>query len=232
MPPHPSARFVPLAFTRFPPDQMLERARAHYQELNRRRSVRQFSPEPVDRELIELAIRSAGTAPSGAHRQPWTFVAVADPEVKRQIREAAEEEERRFYRERITPEWREALEPLGTDEVKEHITTAPWLVVLFKHRFEVLPDGRRLKSYYVDESVGIAAGLFIGAVHHMGLATLPHTPSPMGFLSKVLGRPENETPILLMPIGYPASDARVPDLQRKPLDVIARFIPPARDPHS
>jgi nitroreductase len=217
----PEPEFVPLAYERRPPDDMRARAAEWYAELDRRRSTRNFSTDPVPRELIELAIRSAGTAPSGAHSQPWTFVAVADPELKRRIREAAEEEEYRTYTERLPDEWRRALAPLGTDWVKTHITDAPWVVVLFKRSYDVLPDGSHSKNYYVSESVGIAAGLFISAIHRMGLVTLTHTPNPMKFLSELLDRPKNETPVLLFPVGYPAADARVPKLTRKPLDEIA-----------
>jgi iodotyrosine deiodinase len=217
----PEPDLVPLAFERRPLEEMRERAAAWYAELDRRRTTRDFSTDPVPRDLIELAIRSAGTAPSGAHRQPWTFVAVGDPQLKRRIREAAEEEELRTYTERMPAEWRRALAPLGTDWVKTHITDAPWVVVLFKRTYDVLSDGTRSKNYYVSESVGICAGLFIAAVHHMGLATLPHTPNPMRFLSELLARPPNETPVLLFPVGYPADEARVPRLTRKELDEIS-----------
>ena len=217
----PEAVFEPLAFERLPLEEMRLRATEGYAELDRRRTIRDFSTEPVPRDLIELAIRCAGTAPSGAHTQPWTFVAVGDPELKRQIREAAEEEERRTYTERMPDEWRRAVAPLGTDWVKSHITDAPWVVVLFKRAYEILPDGAHAKNYYVTESVGIAAGLFISAVHHMGLATLTHTPNPMRFLGELFGRPKNESAVLLFPVGYPAGDARVPKLERKPLEEIS-----------
>lgn len=215
--------FVPLDFTRRPPEEMLERARAFYAEMNRRRTTRHFSTEPVPRELIELAIRAAGTAPSGAHQQPWTFVVVDDPGIKRRIREAAEEEERINYSGRMPQEWLEALAPLGTDENKPHLTDAPYLVVLFEQRYGVHADGSRRTHYYVGESCGIASGLFIAAVHHMGLVTLTHTPSPMGFLSEILRRPASERPYLVMPVGYPAEEARVPDIQRKPLSDIMKW---------
>lgn len=200
---------------------MLRRAQKFYAEMDRRRTTRHFSDAPVPRELIEHALRTAGTAPSGAHQQPWTFVVISAPAIKRQMREAAEEEERANYDGRMPPEWLGALAPLGTDPVKEHITTAPYVVVLFRQVYGLRPDGTRRTHYYTHESGGIAAGLFIAAIHQMGLATLTHTPSPMGFLTKLLGRPENEKPFLLMPVGYPAPDARVPDLHRKPLDEIA-----------
>ena len=213
--------FRPLGFTRLPPDEMLRRARDFHARMERRRSARAFSREPVPRELIELAVRAAGTAPSGAHQQPWTFVVVSDPELKRQIREAAEEEERINYGGRMPPEWIEALAPLGTDFVKAHVTDAPYVVVLFRQMYGVGPGGRRVTHYYTTESCGIAAGIFLTAIHDMGLATLTHTPSPMSFLSGLLGRPENEKPFLLMPVGYPAADAEVPDLRRKPLEAVS-----------
>lgn len=216
--PHP---FIPLAHVRIPEDEMLQRARGFYAEMDLRRTTRHFSAEPVPRELIELAVRTAGTAPSGAHQQPWTFVVVADPELKRRMREAAEEEERVNYGGRMPPEWLSALAPLGTDAVKEHITTAPYVVVMFRHVHGVHADGSRRTNYYTTESCGIAAGLFVAALHRMGLATLTHTPSPMGFLGALLKRPENEKAFLLMPVGYPAPDARVPNLSRKPLEEIA-----------
>jgi iodotyrosine deiodinase len=215
--------FVPLAFRRLPPEEMLRRAREAYDEMDRRRTTRHFSDEPVPRELVELAIRAAGTAPSGAHQQPWTFVAVSDPALKARMREAAEAEERENYGGRMPPEWLEALAPLGTDAVKEHITTAPWVVVLFRQIHGLRPDGTRLTHYYSTESCGIAAGLFLAAVHRTGLASLTHTPSPMGFLSELLGRPPNEKAFLLMPVGHPARDARVPDLSRKPLEAISAW---------
>lgn len=217
------ARFVPLDFHRLPAEEMGARARAFLDEMGRRRTTRHFSAEPVPCELIELAIRTAGTAPSGAHMQPWTFVVVDDPELKRQIREAAEEEERINYAGRMPPDWLEALAPLGTDEQKPHLTDAPYVVVLFERRYGLKADGTKRTHYYVAESCGIAAGLFIAAVHHMGLVTLMHTPSPMGFLSEILRRPANERPFLVMPVGYPAAGAQVPDIARKPLEQIMRW---------
>jgi len=224
--------FEPLSFTRLAPGQMLGRARAFADEAAARRTTRHFSTEPVARELIALAIETAGCAPSGAHRQPWRFVAVDDPALKARMRAAAEQEERESYGGRMPPEWLEALRPLGTDEHKAHISDAPWVVVVFKQSFERLPDGRRLKNYYVDESVGIACGLFIAAVHHMGLCTLTHTPSPMGFLSELLARPDNEKPYLLMPVGYPAAGAQVPAIRRKPLAEIIQWNAGDRGPFS
>jgi nitroreductase len=219
-PPDGGPPFVPLAFTRLPPDETLERGRAFHEEMDRRRTTRHFSRDAVPREAIAWAVRAAGTAPSGAHQQPWTFVAVSDPELKRQIRDAAEREEREFYESRATPEWRAALAPLGTDEHKPHLTDAPWVVVLFRQTYGVTPGGGRRTHYYTTESCGIAAGLFVAAVHRMGLVTLTHTPNPMAFLGELLGRPENERAMLVMPVGYPAPGARVPDLRRKPLDEI------------
>jgi iodotyrosine deiodinase len=180
--------------------------------------------------LIELAIRTASTAPSGAHQQPWTFVAVSDPDTKRRIRMAAEAEERRSYEGRMSDEWLEALAPLGTGWQKPYLETAPWLVVLFEQVHGTFPDGSRRKHYYTRESVGIAAGIFVTAVHHMGLATLTHTPSPMGFLRTILERPRNERPFALFPVGYPAADATVPDLRRKSLAEVAVFDTPLADP--
>jgi nitroreductase len=201
---------------------MLERARSFYEELDRRRSVREFSPDPVPRELIETAIRAASTAPSGAHRQPWRFVVVGDPAIKRQIRAAAEDEERESYLGgRMPPEWLEALAPLGTSWEKPFLETVPWLVVVFEEMYQLLPDGSKRKNYYPKESVGIACGFFIAALHHMGLATLTHTPSPMGFLSRILDRPANEKPFILFPVGYPAAGSEVPDLHRKSLEEVS-----------
>jgi nitroreductase len=197
---------------------MLERAQTLYEEMDRRRSVRMFLPDPVPRELVELAIMTASTAPSGAHRQPWKFVLAGDAGIKRQIRQAAEEEERNNYEGgRLPAHWREAIEPLGTGAAKPYLETVPWLVVLFEERHGFNPDGTIRHNYYGKESVGIAAGLFITALHHMGLATLTHTPSPMAFLSRLLGRPDNERPFCLFPVGYPDPECLVPDLQRKPL---------------
>jgi nitroreductase len=213
--------FVPLAFERLTPDVSLARAQAYYAQMDRRRTTRHFSTDPVPRELIELAIRTAGTAPSGAHQQPWTFVAVSDAALKQQMREAAETEERAFYAGRATPEWLEALAPLGTDEHKPHLTDAPWVVVLFRQSYGYFPDGEKRTHFYTQESCGIAAGFFISAIHDMGLVCLTHTPSPMGFLGELLQRPANEKAMLVMPVGYPAADAAVPDLSRKPLDAIA-----------
>lgn len=220
-----SDAYQPIAYRppRLEVAETLRRLREDLATAEGRRSVRHFSTDPVPREAIELAIRVAGTAPSGAHRQPWFFVAISDPEVKARIREAAEREERDFYERRATPEWLEALAPLGTDFVKTHITDAPWLIVVFRRDHEVLPDGRKLKSYYLAESVGIAVGFLIQALHRAGLATLPHTPAPMTFLREICGRPENEKPYVLLPVGYPSPECVVPDLARKPLPEIAEI---------
>lgn len=216
---------VPYRPLRLTPAESLTRGRAFHDRLQARRSVRFFSDEPVDRELVELAIRAAASAPSGAHRQPWRFVAVSDPRVKARIREEAEAEERRSYEGRMPEEWLQALAPLGTDWHKPFLETVPWIVVVFAELHGVNPDGTRRTNYYVKESVGIACGLFIAALHEMGLATLTHTPSPMGFLQRALGRPRNEQPYILFPVGYPAADCTVPDLVRKPLDEVAIFDP-------
>jgi iodotyrosine deiodinase len=213
--------FVPLDFHRRTEADLLERARGTYLEMNRRRTTRHFSPEPVTRDAIELAIRTAGTAPSGAHQQPWTFVAVSSSDTKARIRAAAEEEEQRNYLERMPDEWLEALAPLGTDEHKPHLTDAPWIVVLFRQTYGVRDDGSRRTHYYTQESCGIAAGFFIAAVHLMGLVTLTHTPTPMAFLGELLERPANEKAFLVMPVGYPAEGAQVPDLSRKAIGDIA-----------
>ena len=204
---------------------MRERGLRFQGEMDGRRSVRMFSAEPVPRELIELAIMTGSTAPSGAHQQPWTFVAVGDPEVKRQIRIAAEEEERQSYQGgRMPAQWLAALAPLGTDWHKPFLENAPWIVVLFEQVHGWFPDGSVRKHYYARESVGIACGLFVAAVHQMGLVTLTHTPSPMGFLSTILRRPKNERPFVVLPVGYPGDDCEVPDLRRKSLDEVASFV--------
>jgi nitroreductase len=217
----PSYPFRPLHFVPVAIDETLRRATEFYEEMNRRRTTRHFATTAVPREAIEYAIRTAGTAPSGAHQQPWTFVAVSDPELKHAIRDAAEQEERQFYGGRAPKDWIEALAPLGTDEHKPHLTDAPWVVVVFRKAYGLSADGEKLTYYYTSESVGIAVGLFIAAVHHMGLVTLTHTPNPMGFLGDLLRRPANEKAFLILPVGYPASDARVPDIQRKPLSEIS-----------
>jgi nitroreductase len=225
MPDQPAEpRLVPLAHTPPADDaELLARARAFHALMDRRRTTRHFARTPVPREAVELAIRTAGTAPSGAHQQPWTFVAVGDPALKARIREAAEREERENYGGRMPAEWLEALAPFGTDASKPHLTDAPWVVVAFRQAHGVRPDGARRTHYYTHESVGIAVGLFVAAVHQMGLVTLTHTPNPMGFLGELLGRPDHERAFLVMPVGHPAEGARVPDLARKALGEIAVF---------
>ncbi len=215
--------FVPYQPLGFTPEETRERARKFYQLLNRRRSIRHFSDQPVDREVIEQLLLTAASAPSGAHKQPWTFCAVQDPGLKQRIRRAAEEEEYRSYHGRMSAEWLSDLAPLGTDWKKPFLETAPWLIVLFKKAYDPLPDGGRAKNYYVNESVGIAAGFLIAAIHQAGLVTLTHTPSPMNFLQDILQRPGHERPYLLLPVGYPAEDAQVPDLERKPAEVVIRW---------
>jgi nitroreductase len=218
------AKFIPLpGYREYPAAEMEQRAKAFFEEVNRRRTVRQFSDRPVPRAVVEQCLRAAGTAPSGANRQPWHFVVVADPDVKRRIREAAEHEEREFYEHRAPADWLEALAPLGTDENKPFLETAPYLIAVFAERWLRGPAGEKLNNYYVVESVGLAAGLLIAALHHSGLATLTHTPSPMGFLGEILGRPDNERPFLLLVVGYPAADAVVPDIRRKSMEQIATF---------
>lgn len=210
--------FHRLQWTRISEVVMRKKALSFLNSMQSRRSVRQFSSEPVPRELIELAIRTATSAPSGANRQPWRFVVVGNPEVKQKIRAAAEAEEKISYEQRMPGEWLEAVAPLGTDWQKPFLETAPWLVVVFAEAYEVLADGSRRKNYYVQESVGIACGFFIAALQEMGLATLTHTPSPMRFLSEILVRPKNERPYILFPVGYPADDAMVPAIKRKTLE--------------
>ncbi len=218
--------FIPFHRERLSDATMLRRAREFYTFMDQRRTVRDFATDPVPRELIELAIQTASTAPSGAHRQPWHFVAVDDPAIKAKIRAAAEEEERISYEGgRMPEEWLEALAPLGTDWRKPHLTEAPWLVVAFEELHGFHEDGSKRKNYYVRESVGLACGLFIAAIHHMGLVTLTHTPSPMKFLNEILGRPKNEKPLILFPVGHPAPDAQVPDLRRKALAEVSGWNP-------
>lgn len=216
--------FIPYVRERLDPDEMARRAAQFEEAMSSRRSLREFSADPVPRHLIESAVRVAGHAPSGANRQPWTFVLIDDPALKRIIREAAEAEERQNYEGgRFPPEWLEALAPLGTFWEKPFLETAPWLVVVFRQDQGRTADGSTEKNYYVSESVGIACGFFIAAIHQMGLATLTHTPSPMGFLRELLKRPANEKPYILFPVGFPASGAVVPDITRKPFDEIVQW---------
>ena len=219
-----TARRIPLRdYREYPVQEMCARARAFCEDIRRRRTVRDFSPRPVPRQVIEDCLLAAGSAPNGANYQPWHFVVVSDPGVKKQIREAAEEEERAFYGKRAPDAWLRALEPLGTDEHKPFLEIAPYLIVIFAESYAQLPDGARRKNYYVTESVGIATGLLIAAIHHAGLVSLTHTPSPMGFLNRILGRPGNERPFLLLVVGYPAHDASVPVIEKKTLGEIATF---------
>jgi len=202
---------------------MRDRVAEFYTIMRRRRTVRHYSKQPVPREIIEDSLRAAGTAPSGANLQPWHFVVISDPEIKRQVREAAEREEHEFYTTRAPAEWLEALSPLGTDEHKPFLETAPYLIAVFVQSFGLLPDGRKVKHYYATESVGIATGILITALHLAGLVTLTHTPSPMNFLNQILKRPANERPFLLLVVGYPADDARVPRLTKKAFDEFVTF---------
>jgi nitroreductase len=216
--------FVPLTtYREYPPAEMLARARSFRDDLKARRTVRMFSDRPVSREVIDTCLEAAGTAPSGANLQPWHFEVVTSPEVKRRIREAAEVEEREFYQHRAPKEWLEALAPLGTDEHKPYLEVAPYLIAIFAQRHGVSPAGEKLAHYYVSESVGIATGFLIAALHHAGLVSLTHTPSPMGFLNEILERPPSEKPFLLLVTGYPASDAEVPDIGKKELGEIVRY---------
>jgi nitroreductase len=215
--------FNPLStYEEYPVDEMLTRSRRFAVEMQRRRTVRQFSDRPVPRAILEACLEAAGTAPSGANQQPWHFVVVSDADVKRQIRLAAEEEEARFY-ETAPAEWLAALAPLGTDAQKPYLEVAPYLIAIFAERYGTTPNGERQPHYYVMESVGIATGILITALHHAGLATLTHTPNPMGFLNQVLGRPVAERPVMLLVAGYPAPDAVVPDIHRKPLESIVTY---------
>lgn len=216
--------FIQLAWNELSSSEMEERAAKLFESMDCRRTTRHFSTKPVPKSLIEAAIKCGSTAPSGAHLQPWTFVAVSNPEVKAKMRAAAEEEERKTYSERMPDSWREVLEPLGTDAVKEHMTDAPWLIVLFRQSRRLRKNGEMGPTYYSTESCGIAAGMFIHAIHNMGLVTLTHTPSPMGFLRDILERPEHEHAMLVMPVGYPADDAMVPKLERKSLEEVAIFL--------
>lgn len=218
------SNFIPYSsYREYPSKEMQQRAQSFREEMQLRRTIRTFSTRPLPREIIEECLRAAGTAPNEANMQPWHFVIVSDPEVKRQIREAAEIEEREFYERRAPQEWLEALAPLGTDWRKPFLEEAPYLIVIFGLSNTILPDGSKRKNYYVNESVGIATGMLITALHHAGLASLTHTPSPMAFLNKILKRPDNERPFLVLVVGFPAEGTTVPDISKKPLDEIATF---------
>ncbi|NGP87284.1 nitroreductase family protein [Fodinibius halophilus] len=211
-------------YEEYPVEEMRERARSFYEHMSRRRTVREFSERLVPQEVIEDCLMTAGTAPNGANMQPWHFAVISDPEVKNEIREAAEEEEREFYENRATDEWLEALAPLGTDANKPFLEEAPYLIAIFSQSYGIDEEGNKQKHYYVKESVGIATGMLIAAVHNAGLASLTHTPSPMGFLNEILDRPSNERPFLLLVVGYPKENVKVPDISKKPLKDIASFI--------
>ncbi len=220
-----SGKFIPHPhYNEYPLEEMKQRAADFYADIRQRRTVRDFSDQPVPQEIIENCLLAAGTAPNGANHQPWHFVVVTDPEIKKQIRAAAEEEEKAFYGGRAPDEWLEALGPLGTDEHKPFLETAPYLIVIFAQNYGLDSEGNKIKNYYVNESVGIATGLLVTAVHHAGLVSLTHTPSPMNFLSKILNRPVNERAYLILVVGYPAEDVQVPDITKKSLEEIATFI--------
>ncbi|MEO6694013.1 MAG: nitroreductase family protein [Ignavibacteria bacterium] len=216
-------KFINYDFVKYTPDESLRRAEEYYELLNKRRTVRQFSDEKVDIKLIEYAIRTAGTAPSGANKQPWKFVVVESPLIKKQIREAAEKEEKQSYERRMPQSWLDDLAPLGTDWHKEFLEIAPYIIVVFKIDY-VKDDAILKKHYYVNESVGIAVGMLLSALQNLGLATLTHTPSPMNFLQKILNKPFNEKPYIVIPVGYPASNALIPDINRKKLEEIMEKI--------
>lgn len=218
-------QFVPLSTYRaYPPEEMAQRAKAFYQDLSRRKTIREFSSTPVSREVIEQCLLAAGTAPSGANHQPWHFAVVSDPALKQKIRIEAEIEEREFYERRAPQEWKDALAPLGTDSNKPFLEDAPYLIAIFGQKSTLMDDGSAVKNYYVPESVSIATGFLIAALHHAGLATLTHTPSPMGFLNELLGRPDNEKPYILLVVGHPAEHCMVPNIRKKPLEQIASFL--------
>ncbi len=221
----PTAEYVPLtSYREMPVEEMRESAHAFLADMRRRRTVREFSDRPVPRDIIEDCLLAAGTAPNGANRQPWRFVVVGRGETRKTIREEAEIEERKFYSGKAPQEWVDALEHLGTDEHKPFLEKAPWLIVIFAESYELMEDGTKAKNYYVQESVGIATGMLITALHQAGLVSLTHTPSPMKFLNPLLGRPENERPFLILVVGYPEDDATVPDITKKPIEEIAVFV--------
>jgi nitroreductase len=212
----PSLKSVPYRGIRYPRAEMLNRSREFYELMSKRRTVRDFSDKSIPAEVIENIIMAASTAPSGAHKQPWTFCVITDPALKKAIREAAEKEEYLNYHGRMTEEWLEDLKPFGTDWQKPFLETAPFLIVVFKKAYDII-DGKKRKNYYVTESVGLATGFLLAAIHYAGLVAVTHTPSPMDFLQKILKRPENERPFLLIPVGYPADEAEVPAIERKPM---------------
>ena len=215
------SQFIPLDFKEYPPAEMVERAEAYYAEIKQRRSVREFSDRDVPQEVIDACLLAAGTAPNGANLQPWHFAVVRSPEVKTKIRQAAEKEEREFYGGKAPQAWLDDLQPLGTDANKPFLETAPYLIVIFSQSHQVKPDGQKAKNYYVSESVGIATGFLISALHHAGLATLTHTPSPMKFLNTILDRPSNERAFLVLVVGYPKDDTCVPAITKKGIEEVA-----------
>lgn len=218
-------KFIPLeGYQEYSHEEMIKRSETFYSSVKRRRTVREFSSRTVSLEVIKNCIMSASTAPSGANMQPWQFVVVSDPEIKKEIRSGAEEEEHEFYTKRAPKEWLDALAPLGTDEHKPFLETAPYLIVIFSKSYDKLPDGRKVKQYYSQESTGIACGLLITSIHNAGLVSLSHTPSPMGFLNEILKRPVNEKPFLILVVGYPAEGAKVPKITKKSLEEIATFV--------
>lgn len=214
--------FIPYSRDTFSPEEMIKRSEEFYSWMDSRRTVRDFSDKDVPKEVIENIIMTASTAPSGAHKQPWTFCVISNKELKAKIRKMAEEEEYKSYNSRMPDEWLEALAPLGTDWNKPFIDIAPWIIIVFKKSYDIV-DGKKKNNYYVNESVGLAAGFLLAAIHHAGLVALTHTPSPMNFIADALQRPENEKPILLIPVGYPADEVTVPDIHRKPLEEVAVF---------
>lgn len=222
---HGDPQFVPLTTYRsYPPELMEQRAQDFYQDLARRKTIREFSSAPVSRRVIEQCLLAAGTAPSGANHQPWHFAVVQSPELKKKIRIEAEIEEREFYERRAPQEWKDALAPLGTDSNKPFLEEAPYLIAIFGQKSTLMDDGSAVKNYYVPESVSIATGFLIAALHHAGLATLTHTPSPMGFLNELLGRPDNEKPYILLVVGHPAEHCMVPNIRKKGLQEISSFL--------
>lgn len=217
-------KFIPLQdYKEFPAEEMLKRSKEFYENIKNRRTVREFSTKPVSTEIIKNCLLAAGTAPNGANRQPWHFVVVTDKKIKKEIRIGAEKEENEFYSKRAPKEWLETLKPLGTNKDKPFLETAPCLIAVFSKSYDILPDGKRIKQYYSTESVGIACGILITAVHNAGLVSLTHTPSPMNFLNKILDRPKNEKPFLLLVVGYPAENVKVPDITRKELNEIVTY---------
>ncbi|MEJ2504875.1 MAG: nitroreductase family protein [Ignavibacteriaceae bacterium] len=218
-------KFIPLSdYKEYPPEEMVKRSKEFYENIKRRRTVRHFSDKPVPEEVIENCLLAAGTSPSGANLQPWHFVVVKDEKIKKEIRLGAEKEENEFYSKRAPKEWLDALKPLGTNELKPFLEKAPCLIAVFSKSYDVLPNGEKVKQYYPLESVGIACGILITAIHNVGLVSLTHTPSPMNFLNKILGRPSNERPFLLLVVGHPSKNANVPDIKKKSLEEIASFL--------